>query len=80
MTGMQQAIAANMEKTLDVPVFRVSKQIGADAFDDLYRKLRPASVTMSALLAKTVAVSLKKHPPNNAAYGSSGTIGTQRPH
>ena len=25
MTGMQQAIAANMEKTLDVPVFRVSK-------------------------------------------------------
>ena len=34
MTGMQQAIAANMEKALDVQVFRVSKQIATDAFDD----------------------------------------------
>jgi pyruvate dehydrogenase E2 component (dihydrolipoamide acetyltransferase) len=74
MTGMQQAIAANMEKTLDVPVFRVSKTIATDAFDDLYRKLKPEGVTVSALLAKAVAVSLKKHPLINAAYGSTGTI------
>ncbi|MDP6897452.1 MAG: 2-oxo acid dehydrogenase subunit E2, partial [Rhodospirillales bacterium] len=67
-------IAANMEKTLDVPVFRVSKTIATDAFDDLYRKLKPEGVTVSALLAKAVAVSLKKHPLINAAYGSTGTI------
>lgn len=68
MTGMQKAIAKNMEATLSVPVFRVTKQIETDAFDALYQKLKPDGVTVSALLAKAVALALRKHPLLNAKY------------
>jgi len=37
MDGMQKAVAKNMEKTLEVPVFRVSRQITTDNFDELYK-------------------------------------------
>lgn len=47
MDGMQKAVAKNMEATLDVPVFRVSRKIRTDAFDDLYRQLKPKGVTVS---------------------------------
>ncbi|KAJ8602818.1 hypothetical protein CTAYLR_002601 [Chrysophaeum taylorii] len=73
MSGMQRAIAKNMEATLAVPVFRVSKVIETDAFDALYQKLKPDGVTVSALLAKAVALSLKKYPLINAKY-EPGTI------
>lgn len=68
MTGMQKAIAKNMEATLAVPVFRVSKIIRTDAFDALYQKLKPDGVTVSALLAKAVATALTKNPLLNAKY------------
>jgi len=68
MTGMQKAIAKNMEATLAVPVFRVSKTIVTDAFDGLYQKLKPEGVTVSALLAKAVALALEKTPLINAKY------------
>ena len=74
MTGMQKAIAKNMEATLSVPVFRVTKTVATDAFDALYQKLKPDGVTVSALLAKACAVALVKTPLINAAYGASGTI------
>ena len=74
MTGMQQAIAKNMEATLSVPVFRVTKTVATDAFDALYQKLKPDGVTVSALLAKACAIALVKTPLINAAYGASGTI------
>ena len=74
MTGMQQAIAKNMEATLSVPVFRVTKTVATDAFDALYQKLKPDGVTVSALLAKACAIALVKTPLINAAYGSQGTI------
>lgn len=68
MTGMQKAIAKNMEVAHTAPVFRVSKVIGTDAFDALYLKLKSDGVTVSALLAKAVALALRKHPLINAKY------------
>lgn len=47
MDGMQKAVAKNMEATMDVPVFRVSRKIRTDAFDDMYRQLKPKGVTVS---------------------------------
>jgi hypothetical protein len=52
MDGMQKAVAKNMEKTLEVPVFRVSREIFTDDFDALYAELKPKGVTVSSLLAK----------------------------
>jgi len=68
MDGMQKAVAKNMEAGMDVPVFRVSRRIKTDAFDDLYRQLKPLGVTVSALLAKAAALALESHPIVNAAY------------
>ena len=40
MDGMQKAVAKNMEKTLSVPIFRVSREIVTDKFDELYAALK----------------------------------------
>ena len=72
MDGMQKAVAKNMEKTLSVPIFRVSREIVTDEFDALYAALKPKGVTVSAMLAKAVAETLKKHPIMNAAYVEGG--------
>ena len=72
MDGMQKAVAKNMEKTLSVPIFRVSREIVTDNFDVLYAQLKPKGVTVSAMLAKAVAEVLKKHPIINAAYVEGG--------
>ena len=57
---MQKAVAKNMEKTMSVPIFRVSREIVTDKFDDLYALLKSKGVTVSAMLAKAVAEVLKK--------------------
>ena len=72
LPGMQKAVAKNMEKTMDVPIFRVSREITTDAFDKLYADLKPKGVTVSSLLAKAVAETLKKHPIVNAEYVDGG--------
>jgi len=72
MDGMQKAVAKNMEATLSVPIFRVSREIVTDDFDALYAQLKPKGVTVSAMLAKAVAEALKKHPIVNAAYVDGG--------
>jgi pyruvate dehydrogenase E2 component (dihydrolipoamide acetyltransferase) len=46
----------------------VSRAIGTSELDALYAKLKPKGVTVSALLAKAVGVTLAKHPIMNAAY------------
>ena len=43
-----------------------------DNFDALYAALKPKGVTVSAMLAKAVAETLKKHPIVNAAYVEGG--------
>lgn len=73
-TGMQRAVSNNMEKSLSVPIFRVSREIITDNFDDLYQKVKPKGVSVSALLAKAVALAVEKHPIMNSSYDPSGGI------
>ena len=72
MDGMQKAVAKNMERTLEVPVFRVSREIVTDDFDALYGQLKAKGVSVSAMLAKAVALVLQKHQIVNAAYVDGG--------
>jgi len=73
-TGMQRAVSKNMEATLATPVFRVSREIQMDKFDDLYQQLKPKGVTVSALLAKAVGLALAKFPIINSSYSPEGTV------
>ena len=73
-TGMQRAVSKNMEATLATPVFRVSREIEMDKFDNLYQQLKPKGVTVSALLAKAVGLALAKFPIINSSYSPEGTV------
>jgi pyruvate dehydrogenase E2 component (dihydrolipoamide acetyltransferase) len=79
-TGMQKAVSNNMDATLTIPVFRVSREIEMDGFEALYNKLKPSGVTLSALIAKAVALAVEKHPIINSKYSSEqgGGIHYQR--
>ncbi|MGB3614852.1 MAG: dihydrolipoamide acetyltransferase family protein, partial [Elainellaceae cyanobacterium] len=70
---LQQAVNRNMVASLQVPVFRVGYTITTDALDALYKQIKPKGVTMTALLAKAIAVTLKNHPVLNASYSDGGT-------
>lgn len=69
---LQNAVNRNMVASLQVPVFRVGYTITTDELDKLYKQLKSKGVTMTALLAKAVAVTLKKHPVVNASYTDQG--------
>ncbi|WP_330202814.1 dihydrolipoamide acetyltransferase family protein [Cyanobacterium sp. Dongsha4] len=69
---LQQAVVRNMVASLHVPTFQVSYDITTDALDGLYRKIKTKGVTMTALLAKAVAVTLQKHPVMSATYTEGG--------
>jgi len=71
-TTMQSAVAKNMINSLTVPEFRASYTITTDAFDALYKRLKPKGVTMSALLAKACGVALARHPLIFAATTPDG--------
>ena len=70
--SLQQAVVRNMDASLSVPVFRVGYTITTNELDKLYKQIKPKGVTMTALLAKAVAVTLKKHPVVNASFAASG--------
>ncbi len=70
--SLQQAVVRNMDASLSVPVFRVGYTITVDSLNALYKQIKPKGVTMTALLAKAVAVTLKKHPVVNASFAPSG--------
>lgn len=74
--GMKKAVSNNMEATLSTPIFRVSREIQTDEFDELYKKLKPEGVTVSALLAKAVAMAVEKFPIMNSSFDAKtpGTI------
>lgn len=72
LTGLQLAVSKNMLASLAVPEFRVAMSIGTDAFDALYRRLKPKGVTMTALLSKAVALALQRHPLLYAAATADG--------
>lgn len=70
--SLQQAVVRNMDASLSVPVFRVGYTITTNALDALYKQIKPKGVTMTALLAKAVAVTLQKHPVVNASFSPTG--------
>lgn len=65
-TTMQSAVSKNMVESLSVPTFRVGYPVTTDALDALYEKVKPKGVTMTAILAKAVAMALVQHPVVNA--------------
>jgi len=73
-TGMQRAVSNNMEATLSTPVFRVSREIEMDSFNALYKSVKPKGVTVSALLAKAVALAIEKYPIINSSYTPEGAV------
>ncbi|WP_138504938.1 dihydrolipoamide acetyltransferase family protein [Nostoc sp. PA-18-2419] len=74
LTTFQNAVVRNMVASLSVPVFRVAYSITTDELDKLYKQIKSKGVTMTALLAKAVAVTLQKHPLLNASYSDQGTV------
>ncbi|MBW4641620.1 MAG: 2-oxo acid dehydrogenase subunit E2 [Goleter apudmare HA4340-LM2] len=74
LTTFQNAVVRNMVATLSVPVFRVGYTITTDGLDKLYKQIKSKGVTMTALLAKAVAVTLQKHPLINASYSDQGIV------
>ena len=71
MNALQNAVVRNMAVSLSVPCFRVGYTITTDNLDKLYKQIKPKGVTMTALLAKAVAVTLQEHPLLNACYVES---------
>jgi pyruvate dehydrogenase E2 component (dihydrolipoamide acetyltransferase) len=72
LTTLQNAVVRNMLTSLQIPAFRVGYTITTDNLDKLYKQIKPKGVTMTALLAKAVAVTLKKHPVMNACFTDQG--------
>ena len=68
LNTLQKAVVQNMLASLQVPTFHVAYTITTDSLDKLYKQIKPKGVTMTALLAKAIAVTLKNHPEVNASY------------
>jgi pyruvate dehydrogenase E2 component (dihydrolipoamide acetyltransferase) len=69
---LQAAVNRNMVASLSVPTFRVGYTIETNNLDKLYKQVKSKGVTMTALLAKAVAITLAKHPTVNASYSDAG--------
>ena len=69
---LQQAVNRNMLASLEVPCFHVGYTITTDKLDAFYKQVKAKGVTMTALLAKAVAVALSRHPQVNAATSAAG--------
>ncbi|MEO1148881.1 MAG: dihydrolipoamide acetyltransferase family protein, partial [Cyanobacteria bacterium J06638_22] len=72
-TTLQSAVVRNMAASLQVPTYRVGYTITTDALDALYKQIKSKDVTMTAMLAKAIATTLKKHPLLYASYTEQGT-------
>jgi len=73
---LQNAVNRNMVASLAVPTFRVGYTITTTKLDAFYKQLKSKGVTMTALLAKAVAVTLARHPQVNAATSADGSAMT----
>ncbi len=71
-TTLQLAVNRNMVASLSIPTFRVGYTIETNNLDKLYKQLKAKGVTMTALLAKAVAMTLQKYPNVNANYTDAG--------
>jgi pyruvate dehydrogenase E2 component (dihydrolipoamide acetyltransferase) len=70
---LQNAVNRNMVASLAVPCSRVGYTITTTKLDAFYKQVKGNGVTMTALLAKAVAVVLARHPQVNAATSADGT-------
>jgi pyruvate dehydrogenase E2 component (dihydrolipoamide acetyltransferase) len=70
LTTLQNAVVRNMVVSLEVPTYHVGYTITTDNLDALYKQVKSKGVTMTALLAKAVAVTLTKHPLLNASFAN----------
>ena len=68
LNTLQKAVVQNMMASLQIPTYHVAYTITTDALDKLYQQIKPKGVTMTALLAKAIALTLQKHPIVNASY------------
>ena len=68
LNTLQKAVVQNMVASLQIPTFHVTYTITTDALDKLYQQIKSKGVTMTALLAKAIAVTLQNHPIVNASY------------
>ena len=75
---LQQAVVRNMNASLTVPCFHVGYTISTDKLDALYKQVKGKGVTMTALLAKAVGVTLARHPQVNAAASETAMTYPQR--
>jgi pyruvate dehydrogenase E2 component (dihydrolipoamide acetyltransferase) len=73
---LQGAVNRNMLASLAVPCFRVGYTITTTKLDAFYKQVKSKGVTMTALLAKAVAVTLARHPQVNAATSADGSAMT----
>jgi len=70
--ALQNAVVRNMVASLEVPTYHVGYTLTTDSLDQLYKQIKSKGVTMTALLAKAVALTLQKHPLLNASYVEQG--------
>ncbi len=70
---LQNAVNRNMVASLAVPCFRVGYTITTDKLDAFYKQVKGKGVTMTALLAKAVGVTLARHPQVNASTSADGS-------
>lgn len=69
---LQQAVVRNMNASLAIPCFHVGYTITTDRLDAFYKQVKAKGVTMTALLAKAVGVTLARHPQVNASASDAG--------
>jgi pyruvate dehydrogenase E2 component (dihydrolipoamide acetyltransferase) len=74
LTTLQNAVVRNMVASLEVPTYHVGYTITTDGLDKLYKQIKSKGVTMTALLAKAVAIALQKHPLLNASYANQSIL------
>lgn len=74
LNTLQNAVVRNMVASLQVPTYHVGYTITTNELDKLYKQIKSKGVTMTALLAKAVAVTLQKHPLLYASYSDQGIV------
>ncbi|MEA5597043.1 dihydrolipoamide acetyltransferase family protein [Rivularia sp. UHCC 0363] len=74
LTTLQNAVVRTMLHSLSVPTFHVGYTIASDELNKLYKQIKSKGVTMTALLAKAVAMTLQKHPLLNTNYSEQGMV------
>jgi len=69
---LERSVADNMAASVHAPTFRVGYTVATDPLESLHQQVKAKGVTMTALLAKAVALTLRQHPRLNASYAQDG--------